>query len=193
MMYKHILALDPSGNFHEGKGTTGWVVMNYKEKLIASGFISAHTYDCPEEYWNEILKLIQFNYAKYNDGLIVVMEDYLLYRDKAQGQTNSRLETCRLLGLIQWYCWQNQIPYSFQTAASVKDRWSDDLLLRERILYRSRNKLYHTESNYNMDVIHVRDALRHALHYVICRNNTKKPTKRKRITRFENYTGGRYA
>ena len=27
-MYKYIFAIDPSGSFREGKGTTGWVLMD---------------------------------------------------------------------------------------------------------------------------------------------------------------------
>lgn len=175
-MYKHILALDPSGNFHEGKGTTGWVLMNYKEKLIARGYISAKNYSCPEEYWDAHINLIEQNHKKYGDTLIVVMEDYVLYRDKATNQTNSKIETCRLLGVLQHTCWKLKQPYSMQLAASVKQRWSDDLLFREHIIFRDKRNIIHTDSGMSLGLVHTRDAFRHAMHYIVCRNNDSKPT-----------------
>lgn len=189
--YKHILALDPSGNFEEGKGTTGWVLMNYKEKLIASGAISANDYRTKDEYYDAILDLIDKNNNKYKDGgFILVMEEYVLYRDKATTQTNSKMETCRLLGVLQHHCWLCKIPYSMQLAASVKHRWSNELLLREQILYKDRDGLHHTETKYWMNVPHILDAFRHALHYCLCRNEVPadKP-KPMKYTKFSNYSG----
>lgn len=190
--YKHILALDPSGNFDEGKGTTGWVLMNYKEKLIASGAISAKDYNSQEEYWSAIIDLIERNSMRYHEGLIIVMEDYVLYRDKATSQTNSRMETCRLLGVIQYHCWRHHIAYTLQLAVQVKQRWSNELLLRERILYKDRDGLHHTDSGYYMNVPHILDAFRHAIHYCLCRNEKKNPAAKKvrRKAYFDNYSGG---
>ena len=45
--FKYILALDPSGNFSEGKGITGWCLMNDKGELIETGVIKATTYNRP--------------------------------------------------------------------------------------------------------------------------------------------------
>lgn len=183
MKYKHILALDPSGNFKEGKGTTGWVLMNYKETLVARGSLSAKDYQCAEHYWDAHKELIEYNYKKYGNGLIVVIEDYVLYRDRSSSQTNSQMETCRLIGLLLWTCWYLKIPYSLQLAASVKHRWSDELLEREGILYKQHGKYAHATSGLSMDLIHTRDAFRHAIHYVVCRN------KEERITRKSQWKG----
>lgn len=189
--YKHILALDPSGNFDEGKGTTGWVLMNYKEKLIASGAISANDYRSKEEYYEAILELIDKNHIKYRTGgFILVMEEYVLYRDKAVTQTNSKMETCRLLGIIQQHCWRCDIDYTMQLASMVKHRWSDELLLREGIFYSDNRGIRHTESNYWMNTLHVRDAFRHAIHYCLCRNETPKKPEYKKHQVFSNYVGG---
>lgn len=186
--YKHILALDPSGNFDEGKGTTGWVLMNYKEKLLASGSIAAKDFQRKEDYYNAILGLIDKNHVRYNDnGFIVVIEDFVLYRDKASAQTNSKMETCRLLGIIQYHCWLYKINYSMQLATAVKHRWSDELLLRERILYEDRDGLHHTETKYWMNTPHVRDAFRHALHFCLCRNDKVKIKTTARPNCFSNY------
>lgn len=170
MKYKKILAIDPSGSFEEGNGTTGWVLMNYNEHLVTTGQLTAKDYNTAEEYWNAHLQLIDYNYQKHGDDLIVVIEDYRLYRDKAVSQSNSQMETCRLLGVIQWYCWRNNINITKQLATDVKVRWSDDLLLREHILRKDGLSWIHTESGFNLSSNHIRDAFRHATHYAVCRN-----------------------
>jgi hypothetical protein len=178
MKYKHILAIDPSGSYKEGNGTTGWALMNYKEKLIAIGTIKASDYDSQEAYWDAHIDLIRYNHKKYSMGtLIVVIEDYVLYADKARNQTNSQMETCRLLGLMQWACWKMHQNYTLQLAATVKTRWNDDLLFREHILTKCKKKIIHSASGIELKTEHTKDALRHALHYTICRNETKEKKK----------------
>ena len=45
MKSRYILALDPSGNFKEGKGITGWCLLDTQTKKIAKfGYISAEMY-----------------------------------------------------------------------------------------------------------------------------------------------------
>lgn len=175
-MYNYILAFDPSGSFHEGKGTTGFAFMDANERLLERGYIPARDYKCPEEYWNAHLDVINKYYHRYKGKLIVVIEDYVLYRDRSTSQTNSQMETCRLLGVMLWHCWKLEQPYTLQLASSVKNRWSDELLVREGILYRKGRDLIHTQSGMSLGLIHSRDAFRHALHYAVCRNN-KTTTK----------------
>lgn len=178
-MYNYILALDPSGSWKEGKGTTGWVVMDKDENLIARGYISATDYNCPEAYWDAHLDLIMKYHRRYKFNLIVVLEDYVLYRDKSDSQTNSQMETCRLLGLILWKCWRSKQPYTLQLAAQVKHRWSDELLLREGIIRREGRNLIHVGSNLSLGLVHTRDAFRHAQHYAVCRNGKPERPFRK--------------
>ena len=175
--YEYILAFDPSGNFNEGKGTTGWVLLTAKEELLARGELYARDYKCAEEYWNAHIDLIRKYNKRYKEQLIVVIEEYVLYRDRSLSQTNSKMETVRLLGVMQNYCWKIKQDYSMQLASLVKHRWSDELLLREQILYKHRGKIVHTESNIPINVNHTRDAFRHAIHYAVCRNKYeyKKP------------------
>ena len=173
-MYKYILAFDPSGSFNEGKGTTGWVLMNFKEELLERGYTPASDYKCPEEYWNGVLSVLYKYHKRYRDDLIVVIEDYVLYRDRSDSQTNSQMETCRLIGVLLWTCWKLKQPYSLQLAASVKNRWSDELLLREGIIHKEGRNLIHTQSGLSLGLIHTRDAFRHAQHYAVCRNNKTK-------------------
>lgn len=177
-MYKYILAFDPSGSFHEGKGTTGWAFIDSDERLLERGYIPAKDYKCPEEYWDAHLDVIHKYYNRHKGDLIIVIEDYVLYRDRSDSQTNSQMETCRLLGLLLWKCWKLEQPYTLQLASTIKNRWSDELLIREGILERRGRDLIHVQSGYSLGLIHSRDAFRHALHYAVCRN--KKPTEHKR-------------
>lgn len=178
--YEYILAFDPSGNFSEGKGTTGWVLMNAKEKLLDRGEIFAKDYKCPEEYWDAHIDLIRKYNKRYGTQLIVVIEEYVLYRDRSLSQTNSKMETSRLIGVIQHFCWRIKQDYTMQLASAVKHRWSDELLLREQILYKHRGKMIHTDSNIPINVTHTRDAFRHAIHFAVCRNK-KYSNKTQRI------------
>ena len=174
MKYKYIFAFDPSGNFKEGKGTTGWVLMDWKENLLERGYIKADDYDCPEAYWQAHVDLIYKYHRLYRNQLIIVMEDYVLYRDRSADQTNSKMETCRLLGILQYQCYRLRQPYSLQLAASVKHRWSDELLCREGIIRKEGRSFIDNKSNINISLIHTRDAYRHAIHYVITRNKDSK-------------------
>ena len=98
MSYKFILGLDPSGNFYEGKGTTGWCIFNTSEnKIIKAGSISAKDFKSQEEYWFAHIDLITDANKKYKKKLIVVMEDYMLYPNKAKSQVNSRMKHQNLL------------------------------------------------------------------------------------------------
>ena len=148
--------------------------MNAEEKLLDRGEIYAKDYCCPEEYWNAHLDLIKKYNKRYGKQLIVVIEEYVLYRDRSLSQTNSKMETVRLLGVMQNFCWKIKQDYSMQLASSVKHRWSDDLLFREQIIYQHRGTIVHTESNIPINVSHTRDAFRHAIHYAVCRNKIEK-------------------
>lgn len=176
MKYKYILAIDPSGNYREGHGTTGWVLIDHNCNLITRGCIESKQYRCAEEYWDRHVELIQLYSMQYNEDLIVVIEEYRLYGQRAKNQTNSLMETPRLIGVMQWTCWDLKQSYSMQLASSVKNRWSDDILIQEGFLNRRSNYLVHTQSNMSMKSEHVRDAFRHAVHYAITRNEEhKKP------------------
>lgn len=168
--YEYILALDPSGSYTEGKGTTGYVLINADEKLIETGALSAKHYKCAEEYWDAHAALIKYFHEKYKKNLIVIIEEYILYRERSRNQTNSKMETCRLIGVIQHTCWKLKQDYSMQLAAAVKTRWSDELLQREQIIYKSNGSFYHTASNKSLKLKHIRDAFRHAIHYAVCKN-----------------------
>ena len=124
-----ILCIDPSGNYNEGKGTTGWSLLNENINIIACGQLLASEYKSKEEYWNNVIKLI----INMNPDTIV-LEDFLLYAHKSNNQINSRFETPKLIGLIEMYAWENKIPIHLQRAVDVKNRWTDDILVKKNII-----------------------------------------------------------
>lgn len=185
-MITHVLALDPSGNFHEGKGTTGWVLMQLPNKLVARGCIYAADYKTAEEYWNKHIELLDYNFKRHKKNLMVIIEDYILYQNRAINQINSQIETCRLIGLLQWFCWSHRQAYILENAATVKTRWSDRVLLEKGIVTITNRKYVHQRSGLEMNE-HSRDALRHALHFISCKNKKKQPVQKRRIKYFSNY------
>ena len=125
-----ILCIDPSGNYNEGKGTTGWSLLNENINIIACGQLLASEYKSKEEYWNNVIKLI----INMNPDTIV-LEDFLLYAHKSNNQINSRFETPKLIGLIEMYAWENKIPIHLQRAVDVKSTWTDDILVKKNIIF----------------------------------------------------------
>lgn len=167
MKYKWILGIDPSGAFTEGKGTTGLCLIDADTmNIIYAEDITARTFDCKENYWDHHLKTIQrFLISKRKDrrkNTIIVMEDYILYGNKAMAQINSRMETPKLIGIIQHWCFQNEVDYTMQLASEVKSRWNDEILE-----YKGFIKKKSTRYNYND---HIRDSIRHAVHYGTFKN-----------------------
>lgn len=167
------MAIDPSGAFAEGKGTTGWCFMSTHPipVLLESGTINAKFFESAEAYWNAHIGLIKQMYATYITGdntLIVVIEDFLLYADKAKSQTHSHFETVRLIGILQHWLWIIGIPYKLQTASEVKTRWTDDILVHKGYLTRRNKQL--TLTNNAPIVSHTVDALRHAIHFDTFKN-----------------------
>ena len=153
-----ILCIDPSGNYNEGKGTTGWSLLNENINIIACGQLLASEYKSKEEYWNNVIKLI----INMNSDTIV-LEDFLLYAHKSNNQINSRFETPKLIGLIEMYAWENKIPIHLQRAVDVKNRWTDDILVKKNIISRVGNRYY---AGGVMTSEHIRDSIRHGVHFI---------------------------
>ena len=172
--YDYILALDPSGSFYEGKGTTGYCLYDIKNnKFVTCGSIFAKHYVNMESYWYAILNFI-INTCANTPNVYVVCEDYLLYANKLQDQINSRMETPKLIGVLQYECWKNNIPYYMQTAAEVKKRWADHILEHKGYI-KAYKRGYTPTSGYNPTYTHhALDAIRHAIHFATF--NLKKVT-----------------
>lgn len=90
------------------------------------------------------------------------MEDYVLYADRAKTQINSKMETCRLLGILQNHCDTLKIPYHLELASAVKNRWEDKVLLYKGYIVKYKNTFYANDKAVDR---HAKDAIRHAVHY----------------------------
>lgn len=171
MKYNYILAIDPSGSFYEGKGTTGWCIFNAKDNVVSvTGTIRASKFDSMPQYWDAHLQLIQRFHNKYKNEMIVVIEDYLLYAHRVDSQINSRMETSKLIGLLQYFCWSKQIPYYMQIASKVKNRWTDAILHYKKYIVIKGRYYYLPLNSKKTLTIHNRDAIRHAVHYATFKN-----------------------
>lgn len=162
-MSEYILALDPSGAFDEGAGTTGYCLMNNQQQIIYTGDIRALSYQDAMTYWKAHLTLIDQIKEQYPD-LTIVVEDYLLYAHKANEQINSRMETVQLIGILKYYCYDKSIPMYTQMAVEVKKRWADNILQHKQIIQR-KGRGWQTVVGMQSIDRHALDAIRHAMHY----------------------------
>jgi hypothetical protein len=162
-----VLALDISGNWKEGKGTTGIAI--WDDTLISLHEIKAAHYDTPEGYWQAHVDFIQ---TEFPDEL--VFEGYRLYNHKgakADMQANSILETPQLSGIIRLTCYQFDIPCTIQFASDVKKRWHEDILVHLGYLEKQGKSYYYDTQLTNT---HKRDALKHLLHYMKYRRKVEQ-------------------
>ena len=187
MSYRYILALDPSGAFDEGRGTTGWCLIDTQQgfKILDLGYIDAGKHLCAPEYWDANVQLIEKYWNLYRGEIILVMEDYVLYAEKSSAQINSRMETSRLIGVIQHHCWKLTMPYSMQFANLVVNRWNDTVLQYKRIIKEVRRNTFVLFDNPRVYLNpHMKDAIRHGIHYATFRNggrtNDNLPERRRR-------------
>ena len=174
MNYRYILSLDPSGAFYEGKGTTGWYLYDcLLNRGIDTGLIQATEANSMEEYWDKHCDLIRYYQKLYSEEFVVVMEDYILYANKAEEQTNSRMETPKLIGTLQHFCWTIKQPYYMQLAVEAKTRWTDEILCYKGLLVPyKRGHCIPLEVPIKINK-HSKDAVRHALHYATFKNKEK--------------------
>lgn len=157
---RYILAIDPSGNYKEGKGITGWCLLDtLTKKIVKFGYISAEMYPNQYAYWDAHITLID-SLSGYAPAIVV--EDYLLYGNRATNQINSRFETPQLIGIIKYECYKRGILTYLQTAVSVKRRWNNDILVRKGYLNK-KGRGYYIGRVLVSD--HIQDALRHAVHF----------------------------
>lgn len=160
--HRYVLALDPSGNWVEGKGTTGVCLYDNHKKQYSTLSLHAKDYACQEAYWDAHIFMLQEHLNKYGNKLVVVVEDYILYAQKANNQINSYLETPRLIGVLQWFCYTKQIPCYLEPASAVKNRWNNSVLEHKNIIVKTKQGFTLNDKPINR---HCLDAIRHATHY----------------------------
>ena len=164
-MTRYILSLDPSGNYNEGKGTTGWCLFDTETNKIAKfGAIKAFKFTSLEEYWTAHIRLLD-DLAGYRYTLVI--EDYMLYANRATSQINSRFETPKLIGVIQYECFHRGIHVAFQTASAVKLRWTDAILVHKNLIQEREGSHWIGEIKLSD---HTKDSIRHAIHYATFNN-----------------------
>lgn len=156
-----VLSFDPSGNYNEGKGTTGYALGHYlgKEKsaTIELGDISAADYNSRQAYWMAHKILIEQTLPD-----VVVIESYRLFGHKAKEQTGSSLETPQLIGYMEMVCYELNIPVVLQDP-STKTRHKDEILVAMNIVEKKGIRYFYKGKLTNL---HQRDALRHNMYYV---------------------------
>lgn len=162
---RYVLGIDPSGNYYEGKGITGWCIYDIKvDKIIKLGDIKASLYDTQEHYWLAHVYLIRdMNKAYRDEGFVVSFENYVLYRNRAENQTNSAMETSQLIGVIKMECFLHGIRYYSRDAVRVMKRWADQILVHKKYIS-TVNKHYYTDCYNGVLSDHHRDSIRHAVH-----------------------------
>lgn len=164
MNYENIIALDPSGNFEEGKGTTGICIFNAKNNCIAKLVnIRAEQYPTKEAYWQAHIDFIQKE-TQLNSNTIIVIEDFLLDPRRAMQQSHSKMETPKLIGILQLHCKQHNLIYKMQRPVEVKTRWADSILEYKHYIVK-RNTMYYLPNATTPISRHCKDAIRHAVHF----------------------------
>lgn len=159
----NILAVDPSGSYHEGKGQTGWVL--YKNDRVASfGLIKAVDYNSREKYWEAHTTMIN-TFIRTERIDVIVIENFRLYANKATSQIHSEMETIRLIGYLEMYLYEKGIVPEFQMASQVKTRCSDEILVRNKVITKDDGGRQFI-NGVNVSG-HIVDALRHAYFYRI--------------------------
>lgn len=151
-----VLSFDPSGNFSEGKGTTGWAVFKQKD-LSHFGEIKASDYMLKQEYFSAHQDLIEETMPN-----VIVIESYKLFGHKAKQQSGSSLETPQLIGFIEMVAFQHNIPVVFQDPSS-KVRVADDILTRMGV-FEKKGRSYYCQGHKTS--LHERDSIRHGIFYI---------------------------
>ena len=172
-MHTRILALDPSGAFEEGKGTTGWCMLKDDRTFVNIDHISAKDFATDMDYWKAHIDLIRIHHNVYENNMVVVIEDYLLYATEALSQINSRFETVQLIGVIRYFCSQNNITLVIQQASQVKSRWANTILEHKGFIVKKGRSFYIPGTTHIINR-HELDAVRHAMHYATFKNKEEQ-------------------
>lgn len=158
------IAIDPSGNFEEGKGHTGIAVIEDSDwESVKVLSISAKDFESRHKYWHEIVHTLMGEFRI--TGTHVVIESYVT---RMNGFTiGKQSETAMLIGVIVYLCEQVHVSYSFQAPSAAKSRFKDELLPKyypKLVLDTSTGKNRYI---YDGKIIsdHIRDAMKHLLYF----------------------------
>lgn len=160
-----VLSFDPSGNYNEGKGTSGYAISVDNSLPFMLGDIKSEGFSSRQAYWYDHSNLI-----KVTNPDVVVIESYKLFGHKSKQQIGSILETPQMIGYLEMVCWELNIPVIYQDP-STKLRHTDEILTKLEILTKHGNKHYYKGESTNL---HMRDALRHNIYFVKYGKGKKK-------------------
>jgi len=132
-----ILALDPGE-------TTGFCVFEGPNLVVAD---QLKTKSVPEGAWEIEKAVCKHNVAE------VVMEMYRVYSWKAEDHSWQSLHTPRLIGAVEYVCFQLDVPLIQQTAQQAKGFCTDEKLKAWGV--------------YQVGKPHSCDAIRHACYYLL--------------------------
>jgi len=162
---RRIVAIDPSGNFTEGSGTTGYIVAEVYDdltyKITETGSISAKSYENRVDFWKAHKLLLSYYLKGVKTSMDeAIIEDYRLYNHqgaKAAMQSYSQLETVRLLGVLELFAAEESVDLTLQMANTLV-AWNEFVLVNRGILEKKGNR-YYLDNKPTND--HVRSALKH--------------------------------
>lgn len=156
-----VIAIDPSGNFTEGKGITGIAKAEVNEDSIdfdtlEFSDIKAANYKTRHDYWKAILNTLE------KDSVIVIEK----FQIRNNGFTvGSAPETLMLIGLLIYTCEELGLKYVLQLPTVAKTRFKDNILqIKVPKLLKVPNGRWYFRTKILND--HKIDALRHLLYYV---------------------------
>lgn len=169
-----ILAIDPSGNFKNGKGQTGFFGMmkgNDNVRFYIHGVIRARDFKTKEDYYNDIILHIKSNPVK-----TLIIEDFILYESSAHSMTNQNLETSELIGAIEQVANERGIEVVRQRANQIKFSLKKPSVLKAIINIHSEEELISSTKTKDGKVLwnlkgerinnHIVDAIRHYAYYI---------------------------
>lgn len=160
---RYVIGIDPSGAFHEGKGTTGFAVYDRQEdKIVHISTLCASDYPTLEEYFvAHYVKIFRLRLEYQNAA--VSIEDFLVYSTHATTFTNSHMETCQLLGYLKTTLYVERIRCHLRPAAMVKKRWANNILAHKGYVKQVGTSCFHDCVDGAL-ATHMLDAIRHAVH-----------------------------
>ena len=160
---RFVIGVDPSGNFNEGKGHTGFAVYDRKtNKIYDTDMTYAGDYESLEAYfaatWEKLKLWIEF---AEDQKCVVSMESYKMYAHKMKEQTWSEVETPQIIGYLRMKLYEEGIPLKMRPAVAVKKRWHEDVLVEYGYIERE-GQSYYLEGQ--RLATHECDAIKHAIH-----------------------------
>lgn len=181
-----ILAMDPSGSFRYGSGTTGYTFIDYDTKEIFVGhqikakdfkkYLGLGNTKYQDEHALTILYANKLAKDK-NKKLVVVLEDYI---QSAATPKYQALETSELIGRLTMVMTDNNIMFVRQRSQLIKTNLAKEqalILLSNNQLSTEKDKLNRTRWYLHGKQInnHILDAIRHGLYYI---ESTKQKEKK---------------